>query len=131
MRQLALDRQNRTSIRQKAKWALYEKKTFRRLIEDIAELITNLTELFPANQAIQQSLCEREVATIVPNKESRQVLREIAAEHDTTLLEAILKVASNVSGPHNIVFSGHYNKGFQLAHNSGTISGLNFGKSDP
>jgi hypothetical protein len=42
MRQLAIERQSRSGVRQKAKWALYQEKQFRRLIEDITELVDNL-----------------------------------------------------------------------------------------
>ncbi|KAF2190296.1 hypothetical protein K469DRAFT_27243 [Zopfia rhizophila CBS 207.26] len=38
MRQLSIERQNRTGLRQKAKWALHEEKRFRRLIE-VIELV--------------------------------------------------------------------------------------------
>jgi hypothetical protein len=58
MRELAIKRQNRTGLRQKAKWAPYEEKHFRRLIEDVTKLVTGLTELFPAAQSSQRALCE-------------------------------------------------------------------------
>ncbi|KAL9626667.1 MAG: hypothetical protein Q9164_007826, partial [Protoblastenia rupestris] len=60
MRQLSIERQNQASLRQKAKWALYEEKHFRRLIEDITGLINGLVELFPACQEVQQRLCDVE-----------------------------------------------------------------------
>lgn len=90
MRQLSVERQNRTSLRQKARWALYEEKHFRRLIEDVTELISGLVELFPASQALQQKLCETEAYTIGAN-ESLPVLREIAAEQDKFLEAALAK----------------------------------------
>ena len=127
MRQLSVERQNRTSLRQKTKWALYEEKSFRRLIEDVTELTHSLVELFPAIQEVQQTLCDHEVSTIGAN-EAIPALKEIAAEQDKLLEDAMLKAANNTSGIHNIVFSGSNNTGFQLAHNSGTISGITFGK---
>ena len=127
IRQLSVERQNRTGLRQKAKWALYEEKSFRRLIEDVTELTHSLVELFPAAQEVQQRLCDHEVSSIGAN-EAIPVLREIAAKQDRFLEDAISKVANKTGGIHNIVFSGNNNTGFQLAHNSGTISGIQFGK---
>ncbi|MCJ1274919.1 hypothetical protein MMC21_002717 [Puttea exsequens] len=127
MRQLSVERQNRTGLRQKAKWALYEEKSYRRLIEDITELIDGLIELFPACQEVQQRLCDNEVSTIGVSK-GLPVLREIAAEQDKFLADAISKVENNQAGIHNIVFSGSHNTGVQVAHNSGTMSGITFGR---
>ena len=77
MGHLALTHQNHTSLRQKAKWALYEEEAFRRLIEDIAELVANLTELFPDNQASQKDLCDEEVALIATDEESKHLLKKL------------------------------------------------------
>lgn len=126
MRQLSVERQNRTGLRQKVKWALYEEKHFRRLIEDVTELISSLVELFPSSQPLQQKLCETEACTFGAN-ESLQVLRDIAAEQDKFLEAAIAKVYGNARESHSIVFSGEKNAGFQLGHNSGSISGFTFG----
>lgn len=128
MRQLSIERQNRTGLRQKARWALYEEKYFRRLLEDVTGLITSLVELFPGCQALQQTLCETEASTIGANEESLPVLREIAAEQDKFLEAALAKVAGNAPGSHRIEFSGDNNAGFQLGHNSGSISGFTFGR---
>ena len=62
--------------------------------------------------------------------EGTPALREITAEQDKLLEDAILKVANDKGGFHNIVFSGSNNTGFQLGHNSGTISGIMFGKGN-
>ncbi|MCJ1276569.1 hypothetical protein MMC21_004375 [Puttea exsequens] len=128
IRQLSVERQNRTGLRQKAKSALYEENSFRRLIEDVTELTHSLVELFPATQTVQQTLCDHEVSTIGAN-EATPALREIAAKQDKFLEDAILKAAKRMTGNHNIVFSGSHNTGFQLAHNLGTISGITFGKT--
>lgn len=78
MRDLAIKRQNQTGLRQKAKWALYEEKHFKRLIEDITSLVDSLVELFPAAQAPQEKLCTAEVA-------------EMSAEGNLPMLEAIVQ----------------------------------------
>ncbi|KAF2786684.1 small s protein [Melanomma pulvis-pyrius CBS 109.77] len=127
MRQLAIERQNRSGVRQKVKWALYQEKQFRRLIEDITELVDGLVELFPATQQAQRELCDTEVSAIGEN-EGISVLREIAAAQDRFLEQAITKTTESAGRSHHIVFSGTGNTGLQLGHNSGTMSGFTFGK---
>ncbi|KAI4264574.1 MAG: hypothetical protein L6R42_000325, partial [Xanthoria sp. 1 TBL-2021] len=60
MRDLSIKRQNQTRLRQKAKWALYEEKHFKRLIEDITSLVNDLIKLFPTAQESQKQLCKTE-----------------------------------------------------------------------
>ncbi|USP81614.1 hypothetical protein yc1106_08888 [Curvularia clavata] len=127
MRQLAIERQNRSSIRQKAKWALYQEKHFRRLIEDITDLVNDLGTLFPATQQTQRELCDMEVSAIGEG-EGISILREIAATQDKLLEQAITKAMKNAGESHHIVFSGSGNNGLQIGHNSGTLSGLTFGR---
>jgi hypothetical protein len=127
MRQLSIERQNRSGVRQKAKWALYQEKQFRRLIEDITELVNDLDNLFPATQQYQRELCDIEVSTIGEGQDI-SALREIAAAQDKLLEQAITKAAESAGKSHHIVFSGSGNTGFQLGHNSGTISGFTFGR---
>ncbi|CAG5138832.1 uncharacterized protein ALTATR162_LOCUS448 [Alternaria atra] len=127
MRQLAIERQNRSGVRQKARWALYQEKQFRRLIEDITELVNDLDNLFPATQQSQRELCDIEVSAIGEDQDI-SVLREIAAAQDKLLEQAITKAAESAGKSHHIVFSGSGNTGLQLGHNSGTMSGFTFGR---
>jgi Skp family chaperone for outer membrane proteins len=127
MRQLAIERQNRSGVRQKAKWALYQEKHFRRLIEDITKLVNNLDNLFPAAQQSQRDLCAIEVST-VGEGEGISVLRKIAAKQDELLEQAIMKATENAGKSHHIIFSGSGNTGLQLGHNSGTMSRFTIGK---
>jgi Skp family chaperone for outer membrane proteins len=127
MRQLAIERQNRSGVRQKAKWALYQEKHFRRLIEDINELVNDLDDLFPAAQQSQRDLCDIEVSTIGEG-EGISVLREIAAAQDKLLEQAITKATESGGKSHHIVFSGSGNTGLQIGHNSGTMSGFTIGR---
>ena len=128
MRQLAIERQNRSGIRQKARWALYQEKQFRRLIEDITELVDALETLFPATQQTQRELCDIEVSTIRENQDISP-LREIAAAQDKLLEQAIDKAVKNAGQSYHIVFSGSGNTGLQMVHNSGTMSGFTFGRA--
>jgi Prion-inhibition and propagation/SesB domain on fungal death-pathway protein len=127
MRQLSLERQNRAGLRQKAKWALYEEKHFKRLIEDIVEHLNGLTELFSASHELQRNLCAEEVSQI---SEGLPVLKQIAADQDPTLAEALAKVSGGNTASYHTVFSGSNNSGLQIAHNSGTMSGFTFGKGN-
>jgi hypothetical protein len=106
---------------------LYQEKQFRRLIEDITELVNNLVGLFPATQQSQRDFCDIEVSAIGEG-EGISALREIAAAQDTCLEQAITKATERVGESHRIVFSGSGNTGVQVGHNSGTMSGFSFGR---
>jgi hypothetical protein len=100
MRDLCIQRKNKTPLRQKVKWALYEKKHFERLIADIIELVDRLVETFPAVRQAQQDLCKEEVSEIGSN-ENLTILDGIAASQDQDLHAVILEVLkkSDVSAP--------------------------------
>jgi hypothetical protein len=55
-------------------------------------------------------------------------LKEIAADQDKLLEQAITKATENAKRSHHIVFSGSSNTRLQLGHNSGTMSGFSFRK---
>jgi hypothetical protein len=127
MRELALARRPKISFKRRAKWALYEEKRFRRLLEDITDLVDSLIDLFPAVQAGQKELCEAE-STVLSQSAEVELLKEIAAQHDELLQAVLEKKNTSHSALHHVVFSGDNNQGFQLGVNSGTISGFMFGK---
>ena len=92
MRNLCIKRQNKTSLRQKVKWALYEEKHFKRLIEDIVDLVSALVEIFPVVKQEQQKLCETEVTEIRKSEagmECLSVLMDIVRSQDKDLEAAI------------------------------------------
>lgn len=127
MRQLAIERQNKSGIRQRTRWALYQEKQFRRLIEDVTELVDSLVELFPAALQTQRELCDSEVSAI-GDSEGVSVLKEIAAAQDKLLEQAFTKATAGADRSHHIVISGSGNTGLQLGQNSGAMSGFTFGK---
>ena len=132
MRDLSMKRQNGQShyrFHQMTKWALYEEKHFRQLIEDLIGLINGLVELYPASQESQRAICTAEASAFGTN-EALPILRQIAAQQDKLLEEALSKTASEDKISHTITFSGNNNSGFQLGHNSGTLSGFMFGKGN-
>ena len=101
MRELSIERKNKTTLKQKMRWALYEEKHFRRLIEDVISLVDDLVELFPAQPA-QKQLCEAE-ASQLNSDATRPVLEEIAKEQDhllATTIERLYKaqVSSSSTG---------------------------------
>ena len=128
MRDLADKRLNRTfgiRIRQKARWALYEEKHFTKLIKDVTELVSGLTELFPAAKRSQQQLCEVEVRGITT--ESLTVLKHAINGQDSILEAAITKtMGDRQDHPPNISISGDNYSGLQLGENKGSMSGFNF-----
>ena len=128
MRDLSIKRQNQTRLRQKARWALYEEKHFKSLIEDIASLVDDLIELFPAVQALPKTLCKAEVAEMAAD-EYLPTLEAVVKGQDRLLEDAIVENISQKAPVSNISFSGSYNSGFQLANNVGSISNLRWGSS--
>ncbi|OAG06629.1 uncharacterized protein CC84DRAFT_1162983 [Paraphaeosphaeria sporulosa] len=88
MRDLSIRRQNKTPLRHKVKWALYEKKHFQRLIEDIIELVNALVETFPAVRQAQRDLCSVEASEIGTNG-SLSALESVIAGQDEDLQAAI------------------------------------------
>ncbi|KAL8855242.1 MAG: hypothetical protein Q9178_008099 [Gyalolechia marmorata] len=127
IRDLSIKRQNQTGLRQKAKWALYEEKYFKRLIEDITSLVNDLIELFPAAQASQKKLCTAEVAEMSA-KGNLLMLETVVKSQDKLLEEAIVEAMKQMSpAAPNVTFSGCHNSGFQLGNNTGIISNLRWG----
>jgi hypothetical protein len=87
MRKLCIKRQNGTPLRQKVKWALYEEKHFKGLIEGIIDLVSALPEVFPAFKQEQLKLCEIEVSEI--GLETLSALMDIVQAQDKDLEAAI------------------------------------------
>ncbi|KAL1634731.1 hypothetical protein SLS56_002133 [Neofusicoccum ribis] len=129
MRNLALNRQKHAGLTQKTKWALYQKKHFEELIENITDLVDGLEKILPAPQATQSRLCEEEISTI-GTQADLPLLEEVAVEQDPPLVDAIRKVLAEQGRLPGVVFSGANNRGFQLGNNTGTISGFTFGGKD-
>lgn len=99
MRELSSQRQNRTSIRNKTTWALYEKKRFDGMIEDVTVFISKLVELFPACQDAQKALCKAEVSAI-GEIQDLALLNDVAGD-DNTMLAAEVKKEIDSHG-HNV-----------------------------
>jgi hypothetical protein len=97
MRTMSIKRQNSTPLRQKVQWALYEEKHFKRLIEDVTDLVNDLVQLFPAVLEEQRRLCRTEVS-MIGSRDSLFALRDITTIQDKDLDQAVVeKLLSNVS----------------------------------
>ena len=90
MRELAHKRQKGTSIRKKTVWALYEKKRFEGMIEDVTGFINRLVILFPATQDEQRALCTTEVSAINQSQDLA-LLNNVAREDDQMFSAEITK----------------------------------------
>jgi hypothetical protein len=133
LRQLAIQRQGKTGLRQKAKWALYEEKHFTRLIEDVRTLVTDLVEAFPAVEDAQKQLSETEVVQLKNNNNNNQtndslsLLQKVAAGEDEHLAAAIAKATgAALAQSYKVSFSGGNNYGIQIGLNSGSINNVNW-----
>lgn len=90
MRELAYKRQKGTSIRKKTVWALYERKRFGVMIEDVTGFISHLVDLFPATQGHQRALCTNEVS-IIDKSQDLALLSNVAREDDQMFSAEITK----------------------------------------
>ena len=90
MHDIALERQKGTSIRKKVTWALFEKKRFEGMIEDVDTFTSRLVDLFPAAQNDQKALCITEVSTI-NNSQDLALLSKVVCSEDQMLSAEIKK----------------------------------------
>ena len=90
MRALAQQRQKEMSIIKKTKWALYEKRKFDGMINDINGFVNDLVELFPASVETQRLLCGTEISSI-KDTEDLLLLKDVASQDDTILKESVAR----------------------------------------
>ena len=105
-RNAAVRRQKGTNFLQKAAWALYEKKKFDRLIEDVTGFVGTLEQEFPGARERQEALCVQEVSEI-GDTDGLKLLGDITGKDDTLLTEAVTKVlAARGTSYRNFEISG-------------------------
>lgn len=79
-----------STFTQKTKWALYEEKQFKRLIEDIDPLVKDLMELFPAKKFQQRQLSlEKAQELQAGSARGAEMLQEANEGEDELLQESI------------------------------------------
>lgn len=88
-KEIARRRQKGTNFLQKTAWALYEKKKFDRLLQDVAELMDDLENVFPAIKPVQRELCAGETAEFSKDKQNLEILSKAAKGYDELLLSAV------------------------------------------
>jgi len=106
LRKIANKRQKRSSLGQKTRWALYERKHFQRLLEDVSGFINDLEKLFPAQrlevEKYRIQLCQEEVEQIDADQDDGELLNiagEISANvikddgDGKTVLDSVLQEA--------------------------------------
>jgi Prion-inhibition and propagation len=64
MRELAIRRQSGAGLLKKTAWALYEKKKFDTMLDEVTAFVNELLDLFPAAKDDQVALCKAEVSAI-------------------------------------------------------------------
>ena len=94
------------SLTQKAKWALYEKKRFDLLLDDVTKCLGHLEKLFPQGVEYQQELCRIEVEEVQEGQDDSpeavmELLRDASQANNDTLLEQAVRKAMIARG------SGH------------------------
>ena len=87
MRGLARNRQRYASVLRKTKWALYEKRKFDSMIDDLSVFVKELVELFPSQEERYRELCKDEVLTI--KNEDELVLLNAVSGNDEMLRNAV------------------------------------------
>lgn len=98
---MSICKPRKTSIVEKAKWAVYKKEDMSKLVEGLKELVSNLFELISGQTDMITQLCNEEVSQLLEqgrlNASAISLLQEAAAALDTKLAEAIAKRKNQVS----------------------------------
>lgn len=91
------------SFVRRAKWAIYEKKLFDRLLDDITENLNHLEKLLPLVTTSLQELCHMEVEG-VQNGQSETLMKLLfeasRANNDTLLEQAVREAAISTGSSH-------------------------------
>lgn len=97
MHTIVAARRQETGALVRVRWALYERKNFDRLLEDLRGHISDLVELWPAIKEQQQKLCQEEAKELA-KEESVSELVKVASEGDPDLENALgIAVSPEVS----------------------------------
>lgn len=111
-REIAARRQKGTGFFKKTRWALYEKKKFERLIDDLNEFVGALVELFPAAVAKQEMMSKEDVEEFATVDDGKALasLKEFIGEEDIVLRCAVEEKIKDLRGGHvwgNAVVGGN------------------------
>jgi Prion-inhibition and propagation len=113
-------RQKRTGVGRKISWALYEKKHFERLIDDIKDKVESLETVFPAAEKTlletRQQLCTAEISEL-KDSSTLALLQKTARDNDKLLLDMVSTTIAkgHTWGNTKVRDSAFLNQGDQLA----------------
>jgi len=96
MRGLARRRQKDTSLAKKTAWALYDRKNFERMVDQITEFVDDLDKLFPV-EATCRRLADIEIEE-VEDEPSLTALKDAADGTDKALLDAAVQKIETIAG---------------------------------
>ena len=88
----------KASLMQKTAWALYQRKHFDRLVDDITELVDGLETIVPI-EAAKRRLVEIEI-TDISDEPSLQVIEAAAEGVDSVLQQSATTAIENLNGGH-------------------------------
>ena len=94
MQARVLKRQRRSTFAQKAGWALYDKKHFGRLIEDVTSFVDSLLELFPVIGEQQKQLSVED-AEQMKEEPALEALEDAATDVDELLRSSVQQVLAS------------------------------------
>ena len=86
VKELTLKRQPTASLKRKTSWALYEKRRFNNLIDNINTSVADLMDIVPKEK--QASICSRDMDRI-KDIEQLKILQSVSDEDDKVLRDAI------------------------------------------
>ncbi|KAF2651038.1 hypothetical protein K491DRAFT_682475 [Lophiostoma macrostomum CBS 122681] len=119
----------KAKLKDRVKWALWEKEELTSLINDIDKLVTNVMDLLPPRQERVQNACQEEVSAIKQmSQEVIATLEQVAKAKDKDLKDSMdhekSRPQTTINTPHSSSTNtfGDNNSGFQIGHYSGTMT---------
>jgi len=137
MRRIIISRQKRTSARNKTKWALYDRKHFTELIQEVTDHVDNLVRLFPATVEPQKKLCYAEISVISQDSgpQSLELLQDTVKDFDPLLSDVVKKAlevnnghfvhGTHISDKAEVLIGDYHAVGFQRSVNASSHTVIN------
>ncbi|CZR68791.1 uncharacterized protein PAC_18690 [Phialocephala subalpina] len=124
MRKLCRMRQRGTRLSTKFRWAIYDEKYLRKLVEDITNLIDSLVSLFPAAKTAMETLYASEASELGSEASAVPILKDAAAQIDDELIRVIEEILKKQSAQSNTFIN--YGKVGQQVAQQWVAGNLNF-----
>ncbi|KAI8630285.1 heterokaryon incompatibility protein s [Xylariaceae sp. FL1651] len=94
---IVAQRQKGTSFIKKAAWALYDRKNFEKLVNEMTGFIDNLEKLYPAREGARRKLVQMEIEE-VDDEPSLDALQKAAENTDSVLSEGVANKLKTYGG---------------------------------